>query len=312
MAANFELCPICKTDRFQVTGDADHGNRLYVDCAICGKYTIGRMARLHLTPMPANPRLSAFIRRANLKSPGEEVAIEREGLGDLLASLKIVEIGDRPSELLESLTLMTQAPGEIVALMPQVDYPLAWASNSDELTFHANALEELGLVSIPQRTLDGRLGIVVRHRGWAEKSKAQALKADTAFVAMSFSQQLLGIWTNGIRPGVRLAGYEPKRVDTDAHVGRIDLKILADIRAAKFLVCDVTEQKPGVYFESGFAIALEKPVIWTVRRDEIERVHFDTRQFAHILWENEEDLKTQLALVIRGVIGQGPLDPVRE
>jgi hypothetical protein len=38
------------------------------------------------------------------------------------------------------------------------------------------------------------------------------------------------------------------------------------------------------------------------RKDQVNDLHFDTRQFNHILWETPEDLRRQLADRIRAVI----------
>jgi hypothetical protein len=61
----------------------------------------------------------------------------------------------------------------------------------------------------------------------------------------------------------------------------------------------------GVYFEAGFAQGLGIPVIWTCRSDQISHVHFDTRQFNHILWTTPEDLKVRLFNRIGAVVGLG-------
>jgi nucleoside 2-deoxyribosyltransferase len=79
---------------------------------------------------------------------------------------------------------------------------------------------------------------------------------------------------------------------------------VAEIKNSLFLVADVTEQKQGVYFEAGYAIGLEIPVIWSVKKDELEKVHFDTRQYNHIVWESEKDLKEQLYNFICAIIGK--------
>jgi hypothetical protein len=42
------------------------------------------------------------------------------------------------------------------------------------------------------------------------------------------------------------------------------------------------------------------------RKDMIDKIHFDTRQYAHIVWENETDLAKQLKNRILATIGQGP------
>jgi hypothetical protein len=41
-------------------------------------------------------------------------------------------------------------------------------------------------------------------------------------------------------------------------------------------------------------------------KDVIDKIHLDTRQNAHIVWENEADLAKQLKNCILATIGQGP------
>ena len=109
-------------------------------------------------------------------------------------------------------------------------------------------------------------------------------------------------WKNGIRPAVTDAGYRPRRVDDEPHVDRIDHRIIRMIRESRFLVADVTGHRQGVYFEAGFALALDMTVIWTCRDDEVNNIHFDTRQFNHIRWEKPADLREQLHDSIQAVI----------
>jgi hypothetical protein len=45
---------------------------------------------------------------------------------------------------------------------------------------------------------------------------------------------------------------------------------------------------------AGFAMGLGIPVIWTVREDQIGQVHFDTRQYNHIVYDSAEDLRKKL------------------
>ena len=46
-------------------------------------------------------------------------------------------------------------------------------------------------------------------------------------------------------------------------------------------------------------------VVWTVKKEHEDNIHFDTRQFNHILWENPSDLKERLANTVVAVIGRG-------
>lgn len=70
------------------------------------------------------------------------------------------------------------------------------------------------------------------------------------------------------------------------------------------MIADVTEQKQGVYFEAGYALGLGIPVIWSCRKDDLKNVHFDTRQYNHILWESEEDYAEKLYNFICAIIGK--------
>ncbi len=88
---------------------------------------------------------------------------------------------------------------------------------------------------------------------------------------------------------------DPIRIDLVHHNEKICDKIMAEIRSSQFLVADVTGQRQGVYFEAGFAMGLGRSVIWTCREDQLEEVHFDTRQYSHIVWKSPEDLREKLA-----------------
>lgn len=145
----------------------------------------------------------------------------------------------------------------------------------------------------------------------AESSAIGSDGSNQVFVAMWFSDEMSDLWQNGIEPGVREAGYSAFRIDGKEHNNKIDDEIIAEIRRSKFLVADFTSErdKPrgGVYYEAGFAQGLGLPVIWTCRANLIDQVHFDTRQFNHIVWDTAEELRDKLTNRIRATIGQGPL-----
>ncbi len=51
------------------------------------------------------------------------------------------------------------------------------------------------------------------------------------------------------------------------------------------------------------------PVIFTCRKDRLGDVHFDTRQYNHIVWETPDEPRDQVANRIAAVLGDGPLTP---
>ncbi|MBN1654253.1 MAG: hypothetical protein JXA30_10825 [Deltaproteobacteria bacterium] len=147
-------------------------------------------------------------------------------------------------------------------------------------------------------------------KGWERFDTLRSgSRGDRAFVAMWFDQSMNEAYKSGIEPALVSCGYQPPfRVDDPLHdksrkdreyKNRIDDRILAEIRRARFVVADASGARPSVYYEAGFADGLGIPVIWCCRKDDERKIAFDTRQNAHILWESPNDLKEQLENKIR-------------
>jgi hypothetical protein len=93
------------------------------------------------------------------------------------------------------------------------------------------------------------------------------------------------------------------------HINRIDDEIITRIKESKFLVVDYTGQNNGAYYEAGFARGIGIKVISTCNKDEIDnnKLHFDTRQYNTIPWENDnlDDFINVLQFYIEANIGKG-------
>ena len=178
------------------------------------------------------------------------------------------------------------------------------------MRFHLRSLYNRGFFEIFEQSEPPL--VVISAQGWEYLDRySSGLEEKTqVFVAMSFNpdnKELISIWENAIKPAISEAGYTPYRIDKDPHNERIDAKIMAEIKNSRFIVADFTENKHGVYFEAGYALGLGIPVIWCVRKEDLEKLHFDTRQYGHIDWENEKDLKERLYNHICAIIGKRKL-----
>jgi len=120
------------------------------------------------------------------------------------------------------------------------------------------------------------------------------------FVAMSFDDAMDPAYLEGIKPAVEQdCGFVCVNLKHEIHNDDITDRMLAEIRRCQILVADFTQQKHGVYYEAGFALALGKEVIWCVHKDEMNKVHFDTNHRAHITWGTRAELRTRLAAFIQ-------------
>ena len=137
------------------------------------------------------------------------------------------------------------------------------------------------------------------------------IDSSRAFVAMWFDNSMEDAWKLGIEPAVIAAGYRPIRIDKQEHTNKIDDEIVAEIRRSRYVIADFTHgtdgARGGVYYEAGFAHGLGIPVIFSCNRDIIDNIHFDTRQYNHIVWDEPDELQERLHVRICAVIGEGPL-----
>lgn len=64
-----------------------------------------------------------------------------------------------------------------------------------------------------------------------------------------------------------------------------------------------------MYFEAGFALGLGLQVIWTCKKSELDekKIHFDTRQYNFVTWEENklDEFKVALQNRIEATIGRG-------
>ena len=294
-----------------------------------GRYFISRSAELNLRNADDVMRVKItheLVAHNMLGSTPEIMTTTIEGL----AAVAPTRAQDRASRLLEYLVRESRhlgqnldhfsvgntTKGENYIHFGTKTGPKAWplfawsdSTQDDEVNFLLEMLAESGSIRVSDKKPIP--DVVVLPRGYElARSSAGDLQLDQAFIAMWFDASMSDAYENGIEAAVRECGFKPLRIDQKEHVNKIDDEIIAEIRRSRFLIADFTSEdgKPrgGVYFEAGFALALEKPVIWCCRADLLDQVHFDTRQFNHIAWEEPSDLKAKLKNRIGAILGTGP------
>ncbi len=298
-------CPICKLDAQSRTG----GEEVNIQCLRCGHFTISGSTEAILDQTDAQPLVSAWLRERNLL--GVEIPlITSNVISDLKENAPAYSPLEKQRRLLRGIQLLSGYPGEQINLMPDTDASLSWSENENESRYYIKSLVErelLEFISERGRTFkDQILPVVITAKGWEhlENSDANYQSKTQAFIAMSFDPALYHLYSDAIAPAVEAAGYLPYRVDAEPHLDRIDAKIISEIKNSRFLVADVTQQKSGVYYEAGFAHGMGIPVIWSVNSKDLGNVHFDTRQYNHIVWESTEQLKEKIYDSVLANIGK--------
>jgi hypothetical protein len=103
-----------------------------------------------------------------------------------------------------------------------------------------------------------------------------------------------------IKPTVLEFGYVINRVDEIPHTNQVTDKIIEGIKKARFIIADLSNERPNCYYEIGYAHALQKPVI-IIAREGTPR-HFDISTYKWIYWKSYKDLKTKLRPEVETII----------
>jgi hypothetical protein len=113
------------------------------------------------------------------------------------------------------------------------------------------------------------------------------------FVLMPFDSKFDDIYQYGIREACREAGAYCERVDEQIFDESILEQIYNQIAKADVIVADMTGQNPNVFYETGYAHALNKRVILLTWNR--ESIPFDLKHYTHIIYEGKISyLRTEL------------------
>lgn len=240
-------------------------------------------------PLPANERAERLLRHLVESNP--DVAFSTPLVGDL----------HRPYAERLPLSYSAMAWSESTT-WHEVEYLLDYLRGQRFVTFNKH---------------DVGIDVTVSVQGHTHIAKQSAgANSSQAFVAMWFDDTMDAVYHHAIAPAIQAAGYEPYRIDRDNFLNKIDDEIIAQIRRSKFILADFTHNPEGsvrgsVYYEAGFAYGLGTPCVFTARDD--ADLHFDTRQFPHILWKPNDlnALKHELTYRILALpeLGHGPKAP---
>lgn len=306
-----KICPVCKLHDQDVIRKWNTGEKTTYKCARCGKFTITQTAERTTKRKNLGPKLSSWIR--NLSELGMEVPeINTNCLVEIEQSIPEYNPSDKQYLFLRNISRKSRHPGDVLSILPELDYPLAWASAPDEILFYIRFLVERGFLTLTDnkgfRYAPGNnsISIAISPLGWnyLDEYEQRAIELSQAFVAMSFSKSMSKIWEQAIKPAINEAGYKAYRIDSTQDHYKFNIKIIDEIRNSLFVVAEVTENKNYVYFEAGYAVGRNLPVIWCVHKNDIDNVHFDMRKSNHVVWKSPEDLKDKLYDVICSAVGR--------
>jgi hypothetical protein len=119
------------------------------------------------------------------------------------------------------------------------------------------------------------------------------------FVALPFSEEFQNVYEFGIYPAVRDCGFICERVDKVHFTGDVLGHIRGGIEAADLVIADLTEGRPNVYLEVGYAWGKGVPVIFVAKKG--EKLHIDVSTHRCIFYGGFTQFAKDLEDLIRGI-----------
>ncbi len=288
-------CPVCNS-RLLAPMLAANTRVVPLNCPRCGPFIIMDDALSMLKPS---------IDKKSLRWAITSYAIRRLHAGTVtqawLQSVWAQQTLPRPQEQADIFVQFLGA-GDVVAgdwipCKPQQLSAVLGTADTDQDTtgfrYVIDGLKAKRLIQqqTPLPAQDGSMSYRLAFDGWERYDELTRHSVDsrTAFMAMGYSDehvaQAFGVFVDAVAQ----TGFTLRRLDKKPKAGLIDLRMRVEIRAAKFLVADLTDENRGAYWEAGFAEGLGKKVYYTCEASKFKKAktHFDTEHLLTVKWDPE-------------------------
>ena len=127
------------------------------------------------------------------------------------------------------------------------------------------------------------------------------IASSSVFVIMPFSSDLDDLFYYGILGAIRQTNANCIRADQLHFTGDILREIYGNIEKARLIIAEVTQPNANVYYELGYANAMQKPVVLLAKDG--SKPPFDIAGLNHIFYKNIADLEQKLVARLKALLG---------
>jgi hypothetical protein len=134
---------------------------------------------------------------------------------------------------------------------------------------------------------------------------------DRAFIAMPIdvTDPFLEDLLETIKSAAEQCGIQASRIDEEQSNEKITDRILEAIKKARFVIVDLTKERPNVFFEAGYAHGIGKTPIYIAK--EGTTFQFDVKDYPIITFKNMTKLREELVKRLSALRARRPSSPIK-
>lgn len=221
--------------------------------------------------------ISIFLRNAweNSGKKKRKKVITLEELKQIVSQFRPPGPLEKMDLALLTLENLSKFVGDKITIDVQKEYPRFYCVEHRELLAICSLLFNEGYTFAPdQYNPQNDLTIITRGYHRLREIQRPNRASRQCFVAMWFNDEMNDAYNKAIKPAIEFvepgeteSRFKAVKIDNVEHVNDINDEIISQIRRSRFMVCDLSGYRGGVYFEAGFAYGLGLDVIYTCRKD---------------------------------------------
>jgi len=198
-----------------------------------------------------------------------------EDLKQIIVQYKPLEPLAKMDNALVNIERASKHIGAEIIITSINDYPYYHCSNFEELESILRLLQQENFISLNKiGSASFKLDITVKGYQKLREITKPGKNSKQGFVAIWFTPEMNDVYEEAIKPAIEfkeegesLPRFNALKIDNVEHINDINDEIIAQTRRSRFMVCDLTGYRGGIYFEAGFAEGLGLDVIYTCRKD---------------------------------------------